>query len=195
MGDLQVHIVCIALATMHTQHHLTTKTQTSGLGRFLSRILLRNHSNFVYFTLRSWLFPRRIATRLSPWHVLSSYCLPTCFYCPRHPAILLDHTPCGTQQYTQRYTMRYLTLLLLFLTILDRQLCLPVADNMGLDRWSAWVNLGARRCSLLFSTLYTPYITHSTVALHIVIQCIPYSTHTIPRTTPTSPPVLESPTL
>jgi hypothetical protein len=67
----------------------------------VSRILLETCSNFVYFALRSRLFPGNIATRLSPWHILSSYCLSTCSYL------------------TRRYTMRYLILLLLFLTILD----------------------------------------------------------------------------
>ena len=33
MSDLQSRVVCTALATMHTQHHLTPKTQTDALGR------------------------------------------------------------------------------------------------------------------------------------------------------------------
>jgi hypothetical protein len=88
--------------------------------------------------------------------------------------ILLDDTPCGTRQ----YTMRYLTLLLLFLTMLDRRLCLPVADNRNLDRWSAWVGLGARRCSLLFSTLYILYLTYSIIALQYSNYC--YPVHILP---------------
>jgi hypothetical protein len=35
MSDLQVRIT--ALATMHTQHHLTRKMQTTGLGRFSAK--------------------------------------------------------------------------------------------------------------------------------------------------------------
>jgi hypothetical protein len=49
--------------------------------------------------------------------------------------------------------------------MLDRRLGLQVADNRNLDRWSAWVGLGAQRCSLLFSTLYMSYLTYSIVAL------------------------------
>ena len=37
MSDLQSRVVCTALATMHTQHHSTTKTQTSELGRFSAK--------------------------------------------------------------------------------------------------------------------------------------------------------------
>jgi hypothetical protein len=37
MSDLQSRVVCTALATMHTQHYLTTKTQTNALGRFSVR--------------------------------------------------------------------------------------------------------------------------------------------------------------
>ena len=74
--------------------------------------------------------------------------------------------------------MRYLPLLLLFLTMLDRRLRLPVEDNRGLDRWSVWVGLGAQRCSLLFSTLYMSYLTYSIVALQYSNYC--YPVHILP---------------
>jgi hypothetical protein len=107
---------------------------------YVSRILLKTRSNFVYFALRSWLLPGNIATRLSPWHILSSYCLSTC------------------SDLTRRYTMRYSTIhhavFDLALIVLDDTRPLPVADNRGLDSGSAWVGLGARRCSVSYSTLY-----------------------------------------
>jgi hypothetical protein len=102
----------------------------------LSRILFGTTSNLAYLTLRPRLLPGNIATRPSPWHISSSYCSSTCSY------------------RTRRYTMRYSTLLLLFSTMLDRRLCLPVVDNRNGPHGSVLAPDGVAYCSL-------PYIYRS----------------------------------
>jgi hypothetical protein len=72
-----------------------------------------------------------------------------------------------------RYSTIHHAVFDLALIVLDDTRPLQVADNRGLDSGSAWVGLGARRCSVSYSTLYILYLTYSIVALQYSNYCYP----------------------
>jgi hypothetical protein len=81
--------------------------------------------------------------------------------------ILLDNTPCGTQQ----YTMRYLTLLLLFSTILDLYRWRTIGVSTVGPHGSVLAPNGVAYLTLPY--IYLSYLTYSIVALQYSNYCYP----------------------